>query len=101
MTGDAGIGGDVLLPRLAAIYSRYAATARSNNTAVSFANTRVVPVDTPCLLAATACVAGGDHIAGHVAVLLDGGDGSATGTIKFCHVNGTGERERPTLVYLT
>ena len=52
-------------------------------------------VDAPCVLAAIACVVDRDHIAGQVAVHvdgLDGSDASAAGTIKFWHVNSPGER---------
>ncbi len=90
-----------LLPRLAAICSRFAATVRYTNAAVRFANPRFVPFDAPCVLAAIACVVDRDHIAGQVAVHVDGLDGSdacAAGTIKFWHVNSPGERERLTLV---
>ena len=53
------------------------------------------------MLAAFASVADDDHHVGQGAVLLDGCDGSATGTIKVQHVNRTDQRERVTLVAST
>jgi hypothetical protein len=69
------------LPRLAAICSRCGATVSWTNAPVGFVNTRIVPIG----------VADGDPIAKQVAVLSNGCDGSATGTINLWHVNDTAE----------
>ena len=91
-----------LLPRLAAICSRCAATVRFTNAAVSFGHTQVVPVDAPCVVTATAFVASPDHIARQNTVLSDASDGSATRAIKLSHVYNTVERERiPSLARAT
>ena len=75
------IGGDVLLPRPAAICLRFVATFGDTKAAVSFAHTHVVTVNAPYIVTAIASI----HFVRQNMVLSDESDDSAARATKWWH----------------